>query len=58
MSNASDFVIKDGVLKKYKGSGRKVVIPDGVTEIGDNAFRACSRLSSVTIPECVSSLRV
>ena len=56
MSNASDFVIKDGVLKKYKGSGRKVVIPDGVTEIGDNAFRACSRLSSVTIPECVSSL--
>ena len=28
---AEDFVIEDGVLKKYKGSGGDVVIPDSVT---------------------------
>ena len=38
MSNPSDFVIENGVLKKYVGPGGDVVIPDGVTEIGDHAF--------------------
>jgi len=38
MSNASDFIIENGVLKKYVGPGGDVVIPEGVTEIGDNAF--------------------
>ena len=27
----SDFVIENGILKKYTGSGSGVVIPDGVT---------------------------
>lgn len=34
----SDFVIQDGVLIKYNGTAKDVVIPDGVTEIGDEAF--------------------
>ena len=38
MSSASDFIIENGVLKKYVGPGGDVVIPDGVTEIGDHAF--------------------
>ena len=38
MSNASDFVIENGVLIKYVGPGGDVVIPDGVTEIGKKAF--------------------
>ena len=56
MSNASDFVIENGVLKKYVGPGGDVVIPAGVTEIGDNAFRACSTLVSVTVPEGVTAM--
>ena len=32
------FVIKDGVLLKYKGKKARVVIPDTVTEIGTSAF--------------------
>ncbi len=34
----SDFVIEDGVLMEYKGSDTVITIPEGVTEIGDNAF--------------------
>ncbi len=34
-----DFVIENGVLKKYTGTSADVIIPDGVTEIGDSAFR-------------------
>ena len=38
MSNANDFVIEQGVLTKYTGPGGNVVIPEGVTEIGEDAF--------------------
>ncbi len=38
MENMQDFVIKEGVLDKYKGPGGDVVIPEGVTEIGNRAF--------------------
>lgn len=42
MSNVKDFVIENGVLKKYLGNGGDVVIPDGVYEIGRSAFYECS----------------
>ena len=32
------------------------VIPDSVTRIGDDAFRGCSRLTSVTIPDSVTRI--
>ena len=38
MSNARDFVIENGVLKRYAGKGGYVVVPDGVVEIGDSVF--------------------
>ena len=33
-----------------------LVIPDGVTSIGDGAFDGCSGLTSVTIPDGVTSI--
>lgn len=33
-----------------------IVIPDGVTSIGDNAFYNCSSLTSVTIGDGVTSI--
>ena len=36
---------------------KRVVIKDGVTSIGDWAFRECSNLTSVTIPNSVTSIR-
>ena len=52
----SDFQIENGVLVKYTGNGGDVVIPEGVTSIGNEAFYECSSLTSVTIPDGVMSI--
>ncbi len=60
--------ITDGVLQKAdsapaensiptKITGRgKVVIPDGVTEIAEDAFRACMSIKSVVLPSSVEHI--
>ena len=52
----SDFIIKNGVLKKYRGNETKVVIPDSVKEIGEDAFRGCESLKEITIPDSVTEI--
>ena len=54
MSNASDFIIENGVLKKYVGPGGDVVIPEGVKKIGNSAFRWSNSLNRAVLPEGVS----
>ena len=50
--NASgDFEIdEDGVLIRYRGFERNVVIPDGVKSIGEEAFSNADFIESVSIP--------
>jgi len=65
MSDIKDFVIEDGVLKKYTGNGGDVMIPEGVTRIDGvrelwfkvGVFSGCSTLTSVVIPEGVESIK-
>ena len=56
MSNPNDFVIENGVLKKYQGPGGDVVVPEGVTSIGESAFEDCIKLTSVTLPKGLTSI--
>ncbi|MBQ4142647.1 MAG: leucine-rich repeat domain-containing protein [Thermoguttaceae bacterium] len=44
------------MLERYYGLASSVEIPDGVTSIGDEAFRDCDSLTSVTIPESVTCI--
>lgn len=57
MSNLQDFEIENGVLIKYNGNDAHVVIPDGVTKIGDGAFLDCQgSLTSICVPSSVTEL--
>ena len=55
-STEDGFQITDGVLKKYTGPGGDVTIPDGVTEIGSNAFENCEALTGIAIPASVTKI--
>jgi len=56
MASEDGFTIENGVLTKYDGPGGDVVIPEGVTSIGDYAFASCSGLTGITIPDSVTSI--
>ena len=64
MSNSSDFVIKNGsiydrnavLLDKYTGNEEHVTVPDGVTEIGWQAFARNGNLKSITLPDSIKDL--
>ena len=47
------FAIKDGVLVEYIGTEDTVVIPNGISRIGNEAFKNNENLKEVIIPEGV-----
>ena len=49
-------IIEDGVLKNVKSNdivNETFIIPEGVTQIGHNAFSKCTNMTSINIPEGV-----
>lgn len=48
--------IENGILKKYYGVGTELVIPEGVTEIGQHTFSRINDLTSITIPRSVKKI--
>ncbi len=51
-----EFIIKSGVLTGYRGNSQEVIIPDGVTIIGDNAFENHSEITYIFFPESVNAI--
>lgn len=49
-------VNENGVLVRYDGSGGDIVIPDGVTAINTGAFSGNTAITSVVIPDSVTTL--
>ena len=57
--DSSDYCVMGSVSsdkRVYCSMLQKAVISDGVTSIGDNAFRYCYGLASVVIPDSVTSI--
>lgn len=52
----SKFEIVDGVLKKYTGTDKEVIIPEGVVEIGDRCFVDAHFMESLTIPSTLKKI--
>ena len=44
------------VLIAYRGPGGDVVVPDGVTVIGDSAFGGHEEITSITLPDSVTKI--
>ena len=51
---ASDFVIENGVLTAYTGTDANVVIPEGVTKIGDRVFSENTTITNVSLPSTLT----
>lgn len=50
------FQIENGCLKKYTGTDAEVVVPDGITRIGETVFDECRNLVNVCLPESVTRI--
>ena len=55
-SGSEDFLIEDGVLTAYVGEAEEVSVPEGVTEIGTQAFLHNTGVKSVILPETVEKI--
>ena len=51
MSDLKDFVIENGVLKKYVGTDANVTISEEVFQIGPNAFKNNKNIVCVTLSD-------
>jgi len=54
----SNFEINNHILIKYIGSDDIVTIPDGVTEIGEDAFKESKKLIELVMPDSQSRFAV
>lgn len=54
---SDDFlIVGDGILLAYKGSAAEVVIPDGVKQIGSEAFKNHDEIEKATFPDSLTAI--
>lgn len=56
LADADGFVIVNGILFEYTGSGGEVTIPDTVKKIEKGVFQSCESLTKITLPEGLTSI--
>ena len=54
MNDIKDFEIADGVLVKYRGKDSEVVVPEGITVIGDESFMENYHIDKIILPNGVT----
>lgn len=59
----NEFVINDGVLQRYEGKKKIIVVPEGVTKIanyafGVNSWEPASNIASITLPDSVQEVGI
>lgn len=54
--NDSDFEVKGSKLIRYKGNDTIVEVPDGITEIGEQAFCENKVIKEIILPESVTTM--
>ncbi len=52
-----EFVVESGVLVRYEGTKKEIVVPKGVSVIGERAFADHSGITSVKLLEGVTGIR-
>ena len=52
----ADFIIQDGILVRYNGTGGYVVVPNNVVSIGAEAFASLASVTSITLPNSVITI--
>lgn len=52
----NDFILENGTLTNYHGPGGDVVLPEGITEVGREAFFHCDGLTGVSVPAGVTKI--
>ena len=52
-----EFVMENGTLLRYMGTGIDVKVPDGVEANGEGAFSGCAGVTGVSLPKNVEEIR-
>ena len=55
-TDENGFLLDGSVLVGYDGRGTAVVIPEGITQIGDYAFYMNTQITSIEIPDTVTGI--
>lgn len=54
--NSSDFVVENGVLREYKGTGGVIALPDNVEVVGEKVFSQNGNITSFIANEGLSKI--
>ncbi|RGK96304.1 leucine-rich repeat protein [Hungatella hathewayi] len=54
LNNNDGLVIKNGILEQCETRNRSVAVPSGVHTIGKGAFKGCTSLEQILLPDTVT----